>query len=95
MDNELKGEGNSLNYKYRMHDPRIGRFFAVDPLVPKYPWNSPYAFSENRLIDVVELEGLEKFKINGQNDSKWTITADPDIKKAYCVDLSDYGVEKI
>ena len=30
-DDEIKGEGNSVNYKYRMHDPRIGRFFAVDP----------------------------------------------------------------
>ncbi|MFD2561232.1 DUF6443 domain-containing protein [Aquimarina rubra] len=59
LDNEIKGEGNSVNYKYRMHDPRIGRFFAVDPLAPDYPWNSPYAFSENRVIDGVELEGLE------------------------------------
>ena len=58
-DNEIKGEGNSLNYTYRMHDPRVGRFFAVDPLAPKYPHNSPYAFSENRVIDGVELEGLE------------------------------------
>lgn len=58
-DNEIKGEGNSVNYKYRMHDPRIGRFFAIDPLAPKYPHNSPYAFSENRLLDGVELEGLE------------------------------------
>ena len=58
-DNELKGEGNSVNYKYRMHDPRIGRFFAVDPLAPMYSWNSPYAFSENRVIDKIELEGLE------------------------------------
>jgi RHS repeat-associated protein len=58
-DDEIKGEGNSLNYKYRMHDPRIGRFFAVDPLAPKYPHNSPYAYSENRVIDGVELEGLE------------------------------------
>ncbi|MEO1383550.1 MAG: RHS repeat-associated core domain-containing protein, partial [Bacteroidota bacterium] len=47
------------NYKYRMHSPDLGRFFSVDPLAPKYPWNSPYAFSENRLIDAVELEGLE------------------------------------
>lgn len=31
----------------------------VDPLSLQYPWNSPYAFSENRLIDGVELEGLE------------------------------------
>ncbi len=58
-DHEIKGEGNSINYKYRMHDPRLGRFFAVDPLAPKYPHNSPYAFSENRVIDGVELEGLE------------------------------------
>jgi hypothetical protein len=50
---------NSINYKFRMHDPRLGRFFAVDPLAVKYPHNSPYAFSENRLIDGVELEGLE------------------------------------
>jgi RHS repeat-associated protein len=58
-DDEIKGEGNSVNYKFRMHDPRVGRFFAVDPLAPEYPWNSSYAFSENRLLDGVELEGLE------------------------------------
>jgi RHS repeat-associated protein len=59
-DDEVKGEGNSVNYKYRMHDPRIGRFFAVDPLASQYPHNSPYAFSENVVINAVELEGLEK-----------------------------------
>jgi RHS repeat-associated protein len=58
-DDEVKGEGNSVNYKYRMHDPRIGRFFAVDPLESDYPFNSPYAFSENKVIQYVELEGLE------------------------------------
>jgi RHS repeat-associated protein len=63
-DNEVKGEGNSVNYKYRMHDPRIGRFFAVDPLEKSYPWNSPYAFSENRVIDATELEGLESKRVN-------------------------------
>ena len=59
MDNELKGEGNSVNYRYRMHDPRVGRFFAVDPLFRNYSYNSPYAFSENKVIHMVELEGLE------------------------------------
>jgi RHS repeat-associated protein len=58
-DDEIKGDGNSINYKYRVHDPRLGRFLSVDPLAPDYPWNSPYAFSENRVIDGVELEGLE------------------------------------
>jgi RHS repeat-associated protein len=58
-DDEVKGDGNSVNFKYRMHDPRVGRFFAVDPLTRQYPHNSPYAFSENRIIDGVELEGKE------------------------------------
>lgn len=69
-DDEIKGEGNSVNYKYRMHDPRIGRFFAIDPLAGSYPHNSPYAFSENRVIDGVELEGLEFNKRIDYNDYK-------------------------
>jgi RHS repeat-associated protein len=64
-DDELKGEGNSLNYTFRMHDPRIGRFFSTDPLEKKYPHNSPFAFSENRVMDALELEGLEAYMFHG------------------------------
>ncbi len=79
---EIRGEGNSVNYKYRMHGPRIGRFFAVDPLSPKYPWNSPYAFSENNVIASVELEGLESsVQINFVN-SEGLRTADPYVIEA-------------
>ena len=63
-DDEVKGEGNSVNFSYRMHDPRVGRFFAVDPLARKFPWNSPYAFSENRVLDCIELEGAESMNIH-------------------------------
>jgi RHS repeat-associated protein len=59
-DDELKGEGNSLNYTFRMHDPRVGRFFAVDPLTKEYPWYTPYSFSGNKPIQFIELEGLEE-----------------------------------
>lgn len=59
-DNEIKGkDATSLNYTFRMHDPRVGRFFAVDPLARKYPFNSTYAFAENRVLQFNELEGLE------------------------------------
>jgi RHS repeat-associated protein len=58
-DDEVKGDGNSVNYTFRMHDPRVGRFFAVDPLKSQYPHYSSYSFSGNRVIDKVELEGLE------------------------------------
>lgn len=47
------------HYKYRMHDPALGRFSALDPLAEEYRHNSVYAFSENRLIDGIELEGAE------------------------------------
>jgi RHS repeat-associated protein len=84
-DDEIKGNGNSVNYKYRMHDPRIGRFFAVDPLAAKYPYNSTYAFSENRVIDGIELEGLEfQPQRNGKDVS--------DIKDANMVVFVGYDI---
>lgn len=58
-DDELKGEGNSLNYTFRMHDPRVGRFFSRDPLEGKYPYLTPYQFSSNQPIHAGELEGKE------------------------------------
>jgi len=70
-DDEVKGEGNSVDYKYRMHDPRLMRFFATDPLFRQYSYNSPYAFSENRVIDGVELEGLEFIVRRDQYQKCW------------------------
>lgn len=58
-DDEIKGRGNSINFTFRIHDPRIGRFLSIDPLASKYPFYSPYQFSGNRVIDMIELEGLE------------------------------------
>ncbi|SEW48638.1 RHS repeat-associated core domain-containing protein [Chryseobacterium wanjuense] len=47
------------SFKWRNYDPSIGRFFNVDPLSEKYAYQSHYNFSENRVIDARELEGLE------------------------------------
>ncbi len=60
-DNEIAGVGNSLNFKFRMYDPRLGRFKSVDPLFKSYPWNSTYAFAENDVIRNLDLEGAEKY----------------------------------
>jgi RHS repeat-associated protein len=49
----------SVSYKYRVEDARLGRFFSVDPLMAKFPWNSAYAFAENKGVSTIELEGLE------------------------------------
>ncbi|SHN29634.1 RHS repeat-associated core domain-containing protein [Chitinophaga sp. CF418] len=58
-DNEVKGEGNQQDYGMRVYDPRLGKFLSVDPLFKSYPWNSTYAYAENRVIDGVDLDGGE------------------------------------
>jgi RHS repeat-associated protein len=64
-DDEVKGEGNSVNFKYRMHDPRVGRFFAVDPLAAKFAGWSPYAFCYNSPINVIDPDGREGIVVSG------------------------------
>jgi RHS repeat-associated protein len=50
---------NWVQFKWRNHDPQIGRFIEIDPLAEKYVYNSTYVFSENKVTGHVELEGLE------------------------------------
>ena len=61
-DNEVFGEVALHAFEFRMHDARLGRFWSVDPLAAKYPWNSTYAFAENSPIGYLEMEGLEKIQ---------------------------------
>ena len=60
-DNEINGEGNHLDFKFRGYDSRTGRFWSVDPLFQTYPWNSAYAFAENSPIRFLDLEGAERY----------------------------------
>jgi hypothetical protein len=46
-------------WKYRPSDAVTGRFMMVDPLSSDYPYNSVYAFQENKFAKGVELEGAE------------------------------------
>lgn len=55
---------NIYSFKYREHDPQIGRFWQVDPLATDYVHNSVYAFSENKVTGHIELEGLEAVNSN-------------------------------
>jgi RHS repeat-associated protein len=68
-DDEVKGEGNSLDYGARIYDPRLGRFLSTDPLQKKYPDLSPYHFSGNNPILFVDYDGKD-FGIKVDHDAK-------------------------
>lgn len=57
-------ELNIHEWKYRVSDPAIGRFWQIDPLAEKYVYNSTYAFQENKLGSGRELEGLENINFD-------------------------------
>ena len=61
---------NLLSYKFRFHDPAIGRFISIDPLAEEYSHNSTFAFAENKLGLGVEYEGLELVPYN-LGDAVW------------------------
>jgi RHS repeat-associated protein len=43
-DNEVKGQGNSIDYGERMYDPRLGRWLSVDMAAKSAPGWTPYRF---------------------------------------------------
>lgn len=57
-DDEIKGTGNSLNFGARIYDPRIGRFFSVDPLFYESPNWSPFVFAFDNPINLIDEDGL-------------------------------------
>jgi RHS repeat-associated protein len=78
-------------FRYRMYDPEVARFNSVDPLREKYPHNSPFAFSENRVVDGVELEGLEVALFHG--DARVSALATGSVSTGIAVDVnSNFGV---
>ena len=56
-DDEIFGDGNAISFDARMLDSRLGRWFSLDPKASHYPEFSPYAFAENRPIELIDLNG--------------------------------------
>lgn len=56
-DDELKGIGNSYDFGARMFDPRVGRWFAPDPMEKEFCYISPYAYALNNPIFNIDSDG--------------------------------------
>jgi RHS repeat-associated protein len=70
-DNEVKGEGVQQDYGFRIYDSRVARFLSVDPLAAGYPSWSPYPFAMNRVIDAIDLDGLEAVPYTDPMQAIW------------------------
>ena len=57
MDDEVKGEGNSYDFRARMYDPRVGRWFSTDAFESKHASISPYVFALNNPIYFIDPDG--------------------------------------
>lgn len=62
-------ETGFYSFKWRNYMPDVGRFFNIDPLSEMYAYQSHYNFSENRVIDAREIEGLEAEVLNNDDNS--------------------------
>ncbi len=87
---ELQDELNLgwVQFKWRNHDSSIGRFFNVDPIAEKYYYNSTYAFSENKVTNAIELEGLESVVVTNVYGADGQLT---EIKKETHLKSNDFG----
>ena len=65
-DNEMKGEGNSLDFGARIYDSRLGRWLSVDPLVALQPHTTPYKCNNNNPIIYIDPNGEAEFYYKGK-----------------------------
>ena len=56
-DDEVKGNGNSLDFGARIYDARIGRWLSLDPMAKEYPSLSDYSYTANNPILFIDVGG--------------------------------------
>jgi RHS repeat-associated protein len=72
-DDEVKGDGNSLDFGARIYDSRLGRWLSLDPLKHIQPGLSPYkSFLNNPLYfgdNAGETEKIQTITINSKGET--------------------------
>lgn len=56
---EVSSSGDVYDYGARMYEARLGRWLSMDALVRKFPSVTPYAYSDNSPISLIDMNGDE------------------------------------
>jgi RHS repeat-associated protein len=69
-DNEVKGQGNQVDFGDRIYDSRLGRWLSIDKHAFKYPAFSPYSSFDNNPIYKIDIKGNDGIGVVVQNANK-------------------------
>lgn len=73
-DDEIHGAtGTSYDFGARLYDPRVGRWWSIDPLAGKYAFASPYCFALANPILFIDYDGRDI--VITHNGESFTFTA--------------------
>ena len=75
-DDEIVGSGNNYDFGARHYDPRLGKWWGVDPKAHEYASWSPYVFCMNTPISAYDPDGKRTYFVGGAGlDTKgWNYT---------------------
>jgi RHS repeat-associated protein len=77
---KTEGTGNSYDFGARIYDPRVGRFLSLDPMMNRFPWQSPYLFAGNDPIGFIDFEGKGKGKRKTLNNNGFAVSAQDNVE---------------
>jgi len=72
----MKISNVSYNYNHKLginryYNPRISQFYATDPLAEKYPNFSPYTYTADNPVMLVDPDGMDWYKNNETGETTW------------------------
>jgi len=70
-DNEVKGEGNQIDFGMRVYDPRVAKFLSVDPMSSERVAWTPYNSMRNNPINNIDPTGALDEWVQTGGEMKW------------------------
>ncbi len=90
-DNEVKGEGNQIDFGERIYDGRIGRWLSVDPIIK--PYESPISAFGNNPILFVDPDGKDNIVYLYAADNSVSMTQLKSIAKHANANFKSMGLK--